>query len=124
MIPNGIVMENLMIQTMPPDLQGTFRALADPTRRQMLTHLRDGEMTIGDMAEHFPMTRAAVKKHLVVLEQGNLISVHARGRERLNRLEPLALKDVAGWLDYFSNFWDDKLGRLQTAVEAAEGNSK
>ncbi len=113
-----------MIQTMPPDLQVTFRALADPTRRQMLTHLRDGEMTIGDMAEHFPMTRAAVKKHLVVLEQGNLISVHASGRERINRLEPLALKDVADWLDYFSNFWDDKLSRLQTAVEAAEGNSK
>ncbi|MEO1159166.1 MAG: metalloregulator ArsR/SmtB family transcription factor [Pseudomonadota bacterium] len=113
-----------MIQTVPSDLQGTFRALADPSRREMLTRLRDGEMTIGDMAEHFPMTRAAVKKHLTILEQGNLISVHARGRERINRLEPLALKEVSGWLDYFSNFWDDKLTKLHTAVEAAEGNSK
>ena len=109
-----------MMQTVPSDLQGTFRALADPSRREMLAHLRDGEMTIGEMAEHFPMTRAAVKKHLTILERGNLISVHARGRERINRLEPLALKDVAGWLDYFSNFWEDKLSRLHTAVEAAE----
>ena len=113
-----------MTQTMPSDLQGAFRALADPSRREMLTRLRDGEMSIGDMAEHFPTTRAAVKKHLTILEQGKLISVHARGRERINRLQPLALKDVAGWLDYFSNFWDDKLTKLQTAVEAAEGNSK
>lgn len=113
-----------MMQTMPSDLQDTFRALADPSRREMLTRLRDSEMTIGEMAGHFPMTRAAVKKHLTILEQGNLISVHARGRERINRLEPLALKEVSGWLDYFSNFWDDKLTKLQTAVEAAEGNSK
>lgn len=113
-----------MMQIEPSELQGTFRALADPSRREMLTHLRDSEMTIGEMAEHFPMTRAAVKKHLTILEQGNLISVHARGRERINRLEPLALKDVAGWLDYFSNFWDDKLSKLQTAVKASGGNSK
>ena len=124
MIPNGIVMESIMMQIEPSELQGTFRALADPSRREMLTHLRDSEMTIGEMAEHFPMTRAAVKKHLTILEQGNLISVHARGRERINRLEPLALKDVAGWLDYFSNFWDDKLSKLQTAVKASGGNSK
>jgi len=92
------------MQTMPTDLQGVFRALADLSRREMLTRLREGEMTIGEVAGHFPMTRAAVKKHLVILEQGNLISVHPRGRERVNRLEPMALKEVAGWLDYFSTY--------------------
>lgn len=113
-----------MMQTMPTDLQSAFRALADPSRREMLTRLRDGEMTIGEVAGHFPMTRAAVKKHLTILEEGNLISVHPRGRERINRLEPQALKQVAGWLEFFSNFWDEKLTKLHAAVEAAEGNSK
>ncbi len=113
-----------MMQTTPTQLQGTFRALADPSRREMLAFLRDGEMTIAEVVDHFPMTRAAVKKHLIILEEGNLISVHARGRERINRLEPMALKEVAGWLDYFSSFWDDKLTKLHAAVEAAEGKEK
>lgn len=103
------------------ELQGAFRALADPSRRAMLMLLGDHEMTIGEVAGHFDISRAAVKKHLTVLEEGNLISVRAQGRKRYNRLEPTALKQTAEWLEYFSRFWDDKLADLKTAVEAAEG---
>lgn len=113
-----------MLETITPEIQNTFRALADPSRRMMLKHMSKGDMTIGEVASHFDMTRAAVKKHLTVLEEGNLISVHPRGRERINRLEPLALKSVTDWLNYFSNFWDTKLDKLQIAVEAAERNTK
>ena len=78
--------------------QNSFKALADPTRRMILTHLSKGDMTIGEVTGHFDMTRAAVKKHLSILEEGRLISVHTRGRERINRLEPQGLKTVSEWL--------------------------
>ncbi len=73
---------------MTPDPQSAFRALADPTRRGILAILRDGEATIGQVADRFDMTRPAVKKHLRVLEDGALIEVIPRGRERVNRLAP------------------------------------
>lgn len=99
-------------------IQGAFRALADPTRRQILFHLSKGEMSIGDLVDRFEITRAAVKKHLTILEQGALISVHAQGRARINRLEAGGLKSVADWLNYFSQFWDQRLHDLQRAVAA------
>lgn len=98
-------------------VQNAFRALADPTRREILMHLSQHDMTIGEVCSHFEMTRGAVKKHLTILEEGALISVQTRGRERLNHLEPMALKSAADWLGYFNQFWDAKLGALKTAVE-------
>ncbi len=104
--------------------QGAFRALADPTRRQILVHLAQSEMTIGEVCDRFDITRGAVKKHLIILEEGNLISVHPKGRERINRLEPMALKTVADWLEYFSHFWDSKLGDLKSAIESNQKSTK
>ena len=109
---------------MSTDVQGPFRALADPTRRMILMHLSTSDMTIGEVATHFDMTRAAVKKHLTILEQGALISVHPKGRERMNRLEPMGLKSVADWINHFSRFWDERLSRLQTAIENDKGESE
>ena len=106
-----------MLTTKTPDNQGAFRALADPTRRQILIHLSNQDMTIGDLVNRFDMTRAAVKKHLTILENGALISVHAQGRERINRLEPFALKSVSDWLGTFSRFWDERLGDLKSAID-------
>lgn len=103
--------------------QSTFRALADPTRRAILLHLCNKDMTIGEVCGHFEMTRAAVKKHLSVLEAGALISVHPKGRERVNRLEPLALKSVADWLKHFNRFWDERLAQLQHAVESEQSKA-
>lgn len=108
--------------------QGAFRALADPTRRQILMHLSLGDKTIGEVCDQFEMTRAAVKKHLIILEEGKLISVEVRGRERINKLEVDGLKSAADWLNYFNQFWDAKLGALKSAVSEHEkskkGNSK
>ncbi|MEP1206756.1 MAG: metalloregulator ArsR/SmtB family transcription factor [Rhizobiaceae bacterium] len=98
-------------------VQGAFRALADPTRRSILQLLAEDEMTIAEVSGHFDMTRAAVKKHLTILQEGELISVVPAGRERINRLEPMALKRVSDWLNYFNNFWDQKLSALQKAVD-------
>ncbi len=100
--------------------QGVFRALADPTRRQILMHLSTKDMTIAEVSEHFDITRGAVKKHLTILAEGRLISVQAKGRERINHLEPQALKSAAQWLEYFNHFWNDNLNALKTAIEHKE----
>lgn len=101
-------------------VQGAFRALADPTRRDILIHLSKRDMTIGEVASRFDMTRAAIKKHLTVLQEGDLIIVNASGRERINRLNPEGLKPAAEWLDYFDAFWDDRMHALKRAVEKEE----
>ena len=97
--------------------QNAFRALADPTRRQILNHLSEGEMTIAQVCQRFEFTRGAIKKHLTILNEGNLIEVEARGRERINRLNPEGLKPVSEWLSFFDQFWDDRLGSLKNVIE-------
>lgn len=106
------------------ETQGAFRALSDPTRRGILMLLSERDMTIGDVSEHFDITRAAVKKHLNILQEGALISVRSSGRERINKLEPLGLKSAVDWLNYFNQFWDQKLSTLQQAVENEQNNQK
>ncbi|MHA1563730.1 MAG: ArsR/SmtB family transcription factor [Alphaproteobacteria bacterium] len=103
-------------------LQGAFRALADPTRRQILMHLSVQEMTIGDVVDRFHMTRGAIKKHLTILEEGQLISVRTQGRERINRLEPLGLRSAADWMNFFNRFWDERFDALQKAIENEKGD--
>lgn len=97
--------------------QDTFRALADPTRREILHLLAGGDMTIAQVSERFDMTRAAVKKHLSVLSDGGLIHVHPRGRERINSLNPEGFAPVRDYLSFFDQFWDDRLATLKQVIE-------
>lgn len=99
-----------------PEQMG-FRALADPTRRNILQLLAKNDMTIAEVADNFQMTRAAVKKHLTILHEGGLISVQVSGRSRLNTLEPDGLKRVFDWFSYFDAFWDDRLDTLKAEIE-------
>ena len=94
-----------------------FRALGDPTRRSILQLLARGDMTIAQVAENFDMTRAAVKKHLTILDEGNLISVQVDGRSRINRLNPDGLKRLFDWFGYFDAFWDNHLDKLKSEIE-------
>jgi DNA-binding transcriptional ArsR family regulator len=103
--------------TETPQLQAAFRALADPTRRHIMLLLGENDRTVAQVAGHFEMTRAAVKKHLVVLEEGRIIVSETRGRERINRLNPAALKCAADWLNHFDRFWDERFDALKDAVE-------
>ena len=111
---------------MNQNIQHSFKALADPTRRQILTHLSKQDMTIADITDQFDITRAAIKKHLNILENGKLISVKTSGRERINSLETEGIKTITDWLSYFDQFWDEKLSRLKTAIanNEIETNSK
>ena len=95
----------------------TFKALGDPTRQHILGLLAGRELTIAQVADHFDMTRAGVKKHMNLLEKGQLITVTPRGRERVNALNKKGFKDVLEWIEYFDKFWDDKLNALAALVE-------
>ena len=93
-------------------LSTTFAALADPTRRAILARLAEGEATVNQLAEPFPITVQAVSKHLKVLERAGLI---ARGRSaqlRPSRLQGAALKEAADWLDGYRDFWERRFDRL------------
>ncbi|QTN18597.1 winged helix-turn-helix transcriptional regulator [Brevundimonas sp. AJA228-03] len=103
---------------MQPDLlSARFAALADPTRRAILARLAEGEASVNDLAAPFDMSLPAVSKHLKVLEKAGLIS---RGREaqwRPARLEPMALKSVAEWLEHYRRYWDSSFDRLETYLQ-------
>jgi DNA-binding transcriptional ArsR family regulator len=93
-------------------LSTTFAALADPTRRAILARLTEGEATVNQLAEPFPITVQAVSKHLKVLERAGLI---ARGRSaqlRPSRLQGAALKEAADWLAGYRGFWEQRFDRL------------
>jgi len=98
---------------MPPDrLSATLAALADPTRRAILSRLALGETSVTELAEPFEMSLPAVSKHLKVLERAGLI---ARGREaqwRPCRLEAGPLREVSDWVEHYRRFWDESLDRL------------
>jgi DNA-binding transcriptional ArsR family regulator len=94
-------------------LNATFSALADPTRRAILERLALGETSVTELAKPFRMTLPGISKHLKVLERARLI---ARGREaqwRPCRLEAGPLKDATDWLEHYRQFWDDSLDRLE-----------
>lgn len=104
-------------------IQSSFRALADDTRRQILMELGREELTITEVVEKFELTRTAVRKHLTILEEGNLITVTPRGKERVNRLNPKGLKGAADWFNYFDNYWDTALGSLKNVIESKNRKS-
>ncbi|MEP5154501.1 metalloregulator ArsR/SmtB family transcription factor [Planktotalea sp.] len=97
--------------------QQGFRALADPTRRGILHLLAEQDLTIAEVADNFQMTRAAVKKHLTILQEGDLITTRTDGRSRVNALNPDGLKRVHDWFSFFDAFWDDRLAALKTEIE-------
>jgi DNA-binding transcriptional ArsR family regulator len=105
------------MNTTTDQLSTTYAALADPTRRAILARLADGEATVGQLAEPFPITLQAVSKHIKVLERAGLV---ARGRDaqlRPSRLEAAPLEEAAQWLSRYRAFWDDRLDRLGDHLE-------
>ncbi len=102
---------------MSSQVQMGFRALADPTRRDILHLLADRDMTIAQVAENFQMTRAAVKKHLSILNDGGLICVRSDGRTKINSINVDGIKQVFNWFDFFNTFWDDRLAQLKSEIE-------
>jgi len=94
-------------------LSSTFAALADPTRRAILARLALGETSVTELAKPFEMSMPAVSKHLKVLERAGLIARSREAQSRPCRLEPGPLKEAAGWIEAYRQFWEASLDRLE-----------
>ena len=100
-------------------LTTTFAALADPTRRAILGRLAEGEATVNELAEPFPITTQAVSQHLKVLERAGLITRSRTAQLRPSRLQGARLKDATDWLEKYRPFWDESFDRLDARLRAA-----
>jgi DNA-binding transcriptional ArsR family regulator len=97
-----------------------FGALADPTRRAILTRLTDGEATVAELAKPFAMSQPAISRHLKVLETAGLISRSRRATARLSHLEAEPLREVTTWLAGYQRFWNESHERLDELLAALQ----
>jgi DNA-binding transcriptional ArsR family regulator len=93
-------------------LSETFGALADPTRRAILSRLASGEASVTELAEPFAMSMPAISKHLKVLERAGLIARAREAQWRPCRLQAAPLQAVAGWVEHYRRYWDESFDRL------------
>jgi DNA-binding transcriptional ArsR family regulator len=105
-------------------LSRTFAALADPTRRAILTRLSRGETSVTELAKPFKMTLPGISKHLKVLERAGLI---ARGRDaqwRPCRLDAGPLKEIADWVEFYRQHWEQSFDRLDEYLQKLKKKEK
>jgi DNA-binding transcriptional ArsR family regulator len=104
-----------------------FNAIAEPKRREIIGLLADGgTLTVSEIVERLNMAQPAVSKHLGVLREVGLVSVHRQGQHRLYRLNPQELKAVHDWVKTFEKFWTNQIDRIKERAEriAAERSAK
>jgi DNA-binding transcriptional ArsR family regulator len=98
-------------------VEAALKAIAGPHRRQILTLVRDGELSAGEIAAHFDVTRPAVSQHLNVLKEAGLVSERRNGTRRLYRARPEGLAELKEFLE---EFWDERLNALKREAEKEE----
>jgi DNA-binding transcriptional ArsR family regulator len=91
-------------------------ALADPTRRELVALLAAGEVTAGDLAGRFPVSRPAISRHLRVLREAGLVTARTDGRRRFYALDPRPLRDLDDWLAPYRDLWAQRLDALDTEI--------
>jgi DNA-binding transcriptional ArsR family regulator len=112
------------MKTDPDQLSLTFAALADPTRRSILARLaEDGEVTVNELAQPFPLSVQAVSKHLKVLERAGLITRGRAAQQRPSRLQGAPLRDMADWLERYREIWEGRLDRLERHLDDIQGKA-
>ncbi len=108
--------------TRTDQLDATFAALADPTRRAILARLASGQASVTELAEPFEMTQPAISKHLKVLERAGLISRGRDAQRRPCRLEAKRLAEANNWLENYRQFWEGSFQRLDVVLEEMKLN--
>ena len=111
-----------MTATAVDDLSLTFAALADPTRRAILTRLAAGEATVGQLAEPFALTQQAISKHIKVLERAGLVSRSRAAQARPCRIEPARFDIAAEWMGRHRQVWHDRYDRLDEHLAALQAD--
>ena len=111
-----------MVERSQDYLSHVFAAVADPTRRAIVQMLTRGPASISEIARPFPVSFNAVSKHMMVLERAGLVEREVRGRERVCRLRPRALRRANAWLEQYRQFWEARPEALEVyvAVKAKE----
>jgi DNA-binding transcriptional ArsR family regulator len=104
---------------MPVD--AALKAIAEPRRRRILALVRDGELSAGEIATHFDVTRPAISQHLGVLKEAGLVSERRNGTRRLYLARPDGLRELQTFLD---GFWDDRLDALRREAERKEARKR
>lgn len=101
----------------PTQLDATFAALADPTRRAILARLASGQASVAELAEPFAMSQPAVSKHLKVLERAGLISRGRAAQRRPRRIEARPLAEASAWLERYRQLWEGNFQRLDALLD-------
>ena len=101
-----------------PDLDQSFAALADPTRRALLARLAQGEATVQDLARPFAISQPAISRHLKVLEDAGLIETRIEGTSRPRRLKPEAMAQLWDWLGQYRALWEAQFQRLDALLDS------
>src|SRR3954470_4349389 len=114
----------MVTETLGGQLDTTFAALSDPTRRAIVERLADGEASVTELAAPFAMSLPAVSKHLKVLENAGLISRGRRAQWRPCRLEPEPLKEASDWLQECARLWEERLDRLDEYLQTLQGKEQ
>jgi DNA-binding transcriptional ArsR family regulator len=115
---NVLVMEPLgYAMRMSDQLDATFLALADPTRRAILGRLAHGEASVGELAAPFDISQPAISKHLRILERAALISVGQDAQRRPRRIEAKPLAEASAWIEGFRQIWEANFERLDSLLE-------
>lgn len=102
-------------------MEAALKAIAEPRRREILRLVRDGELTAGQIASHFDVTRPAISQHLGVLKQAGLLAERREGTRRIYRLRPEGLKDLRAFID---TMWGERLAVLKSEAEAEERRAR
>jgi DNA-binding transcriptional ArsR family regulator len=110
-----------MVTTKRKTSNAAFRAIADPTRREILGLLRGGPQTVGQLASNFRTSRPAISKHLHLLRSAGLVTTQKRGAAHVCRLNARPLRAVNAWLREYEAFWGESLRGLKEYVEGPRG---
>lgn len=106
------------------DLDSTFAALADQTRRAIVARLARGEASVMELAEPFAMTQPAISKHLKVLERAGLITRRRDAQRRPCRLEPKRLQQLSDWIGDYRQYWEESYERLDDYLKELQAKEK
>jgi DNA-binding transcriptional ArsR family regulator len=117
-------MEPLGYKTQPRSLDAVFAALADPTRRAILSRLAAGEASVNEIAAPFEMSQPAVSKHLKVLELAGLIERDIDKQRRPARLKAEPMAAAVSWLEEFKKFWSSSFDQLDGLLEDLKKNAE
>ena len=99
-----------------------FQAIADPTRRDIISLVARNSMTQNDVAASFDVSRQAISKHIKILMECGVLMIDQQGRERYYSLQPKKLAQVADWIEPFRAMWEDKFNRLDDVLKKLKSN--